>query len=415
MAQSYLDRERARILMQAAGLDGIVVSEPESFQYVTGVPLGVAAMFRRAGAAFAVVPADPARPIGAVVGDLGAEDFRREVPGAEVRTHPLWIETVEVTGAEPSLEAAVANAWASRPAGFARPTTFDLRGASEALQDVLGALRLPADKVGFDLDFVAANDAAGIAAVLGTGPLRDGSGVLDRLRMVKAPGEIAKLRLGAELAEAGIRELARTAAEGQTATELRAAFRAGVAAEAARRGAAAPPSWEYIAIGPEPWRPGGRVAAGAIIKVDVGCVIDGYSSDTSRNFVFGAPTAAQSRLHEILERAFAAGQAAIGPGRPFSGVHGAVTRSLEASGLTGFSRGHFGHGLGQSYCSEQWPFISADATIDFEPGMVVAFEAPVYVTGVGGFNLEDQLLITPDGFESMNTLPRELVSVGAGA
>jgi Xaa-Pro aminopeptidase len=413
MPQDGLDRARAGALLTAAGLDALVVCEPEAFRYVTGCDIGVAGLFRRAGAGFAVLPADPALPVGAVVGDLYAADFAVRSTNLEWRSHPLWIETGEYgPGGEP-VEQTISRRWAaSRGGDFARPAIFDMARALAALHDLLASRRLAAGRLGFDFDFVSVNDGAAIRRGLSQAEVRDGSDVLRRLRMVKTPAEIAKLRLGAQLARSGLKKLTETVAAGQGAEDLRRAFRAGVAEAAEARAVPVPPSWEYISIGPDPWRPGGRVGEGAVIKADVGCVIEGYSSDTSRDYVFGEPSAAQARLHAILERAFDLGLAHIAPGRPLAGVHRAVTQALREAGLAGFSRGHFGHGLGQSLFSEQWPFIAADADVCFEPNMVVAFEVPIYVSGLGGFNIEDQLLVTEAGFEDMVDLPRELRSIG---
>ena len=80
--------------------------------------------------------------------------------------------------------------------------------------------------------------------------------------------------------------------------------------------------------------------------------------------------------------------------------------------VRGLHRGHFGHGIGYSVFSEQWPFIAADAGVPLEPNLVLAFEIPFYINGVGAFNLEDQILITKRGHQSMNHLPHGLVQVG---
>ncbi|MDQ0391361.1 M24 family metallopeptidase [Labrys monachus] len=411
---SFVDRERASRLMAEAGLDALVIAEPEGFAYITGVSQGVPALFRRAGAGFAVLPADPQQPIGAVIGDLYEEAARRLVP--EVRVHPLWMENADLTGMPEAgpVEARIASAWrkAGRPPGFARPATFDLHLALQALADLLASLGLAGGRLGLDLDYVAASDAAVIGDALDGAGIANGSPVLDRIRMVKTPGELSRLTLGVELAEAGLRAMAASVEAGHTAADLHGFFLAGVEAEAAQRNIKAPPSWAYIAVGPDPWNPKGRVEREAVIKADVGCVVDGYSSDTSRNYVFGAPTSDQAQLHRSIEAAFTAGREWIRPGVPLSEVHRAATAALEEAGLTGFSRGHFGHGLGHSLFSEQWPFIAATSTTPIEPGMVLAFEIPIYVTGVGGFNLEDQFLVTPDGHRSMNTLPHHLITVG---
>ena len=182
---------------------------------------------------------------------------------------------------------------------------------------------------------------------------------------------------------------------------------------AAGRGAA-PLSghWEYISVGPDPWGGEARAARGDVVKVDVGCVMGGYTSDTGRTFVIGPPAPAQAEIFAALAPGSAAGRALLGPGVPLAEGHRATTAAIRGRGFGGYARGHFGHGLGTGPGSEEWPFIAADSPVTAEPGMVLAFECPWYITGLGGFILEDQILITADGAETMNRLPRGLVSVG---
>jgi Xaa-Pro aminopeptidase len=364
---------------------------------------------------FALVPADPGLPIGVVVGDLFAEPFRHGDAGFVVRAHPLWIETARVAHVEGGdVAAAISADWAGRRSrDFARPATFDLKLALAELKQLLAAQGLLRARLGFDLDFVPGTDFLQIRNALPNALVLNGSSVLARLRMVKHGQEIERLRLAAALSDAGLGALASGARVGASCQDLVRLFRDGVAAASARHGVAVPPSWEYVSIGAEPWGAGCLLGDGDIVKADVGCVIDGFSSDTSRNFVQGEPTLAQRQLHRILEQAFAVGLSQIGPGLPLAGVHRAVTRSLRESGLQGFSRGHFGHSLGQGAFCEQWPFLSADSDLVFEANMVMAFEVPIYVDGVGGFNIEDQLLITEQGVELMNHLPRDLQPLGA--
>ncbi|HEY8012767.1 MAG TPA: aminopeptidase P family N-terminal domain-containing protein, partial [Dongiaceae bacterium] len=211
MAGPFLDRDRASRLMAAAGIDALVISEPEVFTYATGVSPGVPALFRRAGAAFAVIPADPAVPAAAVIGDLYRENFLARSPITDVATHPIWIETVDVTrqlaaGSNRPIDEMVREAWSAsgRPADFARPATFDLQASLKALKGLLAGRGLAKARLGFDLDFVPANDLAAIKAALSDAGIADGSPVLVRLRVVKAPGEIEGLRLGVGLGEAGV-------------------------------------------------------------------------------------------------------------------------------------------------------------------------------------------------------------------
>ncbi len=411
MAGPFLDRVRAGRLLREAGLDALVLCAPDAFAYATGGQAGVAALFGWAGAAFAVVPADAALPLGAVVGDQQAAAFMAASPVSDVRTHPLSIETATL-GEGASVAAAIEAGWLDRPAGFARPATFDLALAAAELCEVLTARGLRSGRLGFDLGFVPAADRDALVDMLMPAHILDGSNVLRRLQAIKHPDEVARLALAAELSAAGLTALAEAISEGADAETLRAAYRAGVAAAAQGRGLPPPPSWEYIGVGPDPWTPGGIVTRGAVVKADVGVVIDGYSSDTSRNYVFGEPSPEVTQLHAIVEAAFEVALAAMRVGAPLSEIHAAATRSLRDAGLVRFSRGHFGHGLGAGPFSEQWPFISADSTETVKPGMVLALEVPIYVQGLCGFNLEDQFNVTADGVMPMTSLPRGLRRIG---
>jgi len=99
----HIDRGRARDLFARADIDALVVCEPEAFQYVTGAGMGVAGLFRRAGAGFALVLADPNIPLAAVVGDLAAATFLATSSITKILTHPLWIETAEWLDSDKSI------------------------------------------------------------------------------------------------------------------------------------------------------------------------------------------------------------------------------------------------------------------------------------------------------------------------
>ena len=151
---------------------------------------------------------------------------------------------------------------------------------------------------------------------------------------------------------------------------------------------------------------------GDLIKIDVGCVIDGYSSDGGRTAVLGSAGLAERKVYDALRKSFDAGFALIKPGVALSNVYRAVATTMWDAGFSTYGRGHFGHGVGASIWSEEWPFISADATAKAEPGMVLAFEAPYYIKGLGGFIIEDQILITETGTKVMAPMSRDLIEVG---
>jgi Xaa-Pro aminopeptidase len=98
------------------------------------------------------------------------------------------------------------------------------------------------------------------------------------------------------------------------------------------------------------------------------------------------------------------------PGVPLREIHGAMLEAVRRAGVPGYARGHFGHGLGNDPFSEQWPFISSDCPVVAEADMVLAVEAPFYVDGLGGFIVEDQVVVTADGHQLMTFADRRFRS-----
>jgi Xaa-Pro aminopeptidase len=140
-------------------------------------------------------------------------------------------------------------------------------------------------------------------------------------------------------------------------------------------------------------------------------LVEGYSSDSGRTYVLGKARPRTGQIMQALEDAFAAGIEVLKPGHLLSDVHAHATRAIHKAGFAGFSRGHYGHSLGHDTFCEVPPFIAAQAHEAIEPGMVLAFETPVYVDGEGGFIIEDQFLITEHGAEPAWSLPRALIEL----
>jgi Xaa-Pro dipeptidase len=411
----YIDRVRASTLMLQRGIDALILCEPEAFRYATSASPGPASLFRRAGASFAVIPQRPELPVAAVVTDFDAKRIGSAAPELILRTHPCWIESIfleskpQASFLEQQLEHAAQAL--GRPDDFSRPATFDISLAVAELVNVLSELGLSGGRLGLDLDFVPAADFQQMAALMGGFALSNGSPVLDRMRAVKSDREIALLKFGIEYSELGYKRMEADACTGMRVAELIGLYRAGVDEASAGSGHGVSTA-EFLTLGALPRTVEHAAEPGDPLKADMVCSVDGYQADMSRNFVFGPPSPEQARLHAIAEEAFETGLAALRPGKLLSDVHRAASEGLARNGLRSYRRGHFGHGVGLSVFSEQWPFIAADSDVEIEPGMVLAFEIPLYVGGLASFNLEDQFLITDDGAVSMNSLPRNLGSLG---
>ncbi len=392
----YLNRHRASELMQEQGLSALVLAQPESIIYATGAFSGVASLWRRAGAAFVLVPADPASPMVAIVGDLQAKSFAEQSGIFDVRSHRIWVETDHYPNAD-----------LSKPPRTPRPAQFNLTQSLHLLQDILSERGLMKTKIGLEMGFIPIADFAAFSTL----HVRwiDCTNLVERLRSVKHPDEISKLRQAAELSVAGREKLINSINLGMTSQQMTEVWTNAVF-ESAREQNLQPPqsTWAYISVGGDGFAPGGPAQKGDLIKIDVGCVVGGYSSDGARTVVLGQPHPQAQKIYNALHRAFDVGLSLIKPGTPLREIYKATATSMWNSGFETYGRGHFGHGVGASIWTEEWPYISSDAKAMLEPNMVLAFEAPWYIEGLGGFIIEDQVLITDTGYEIMAPTSREL-------
>ena len=227
-------------------LDALVLAQPEWITYATGAFPGVASFWRRAGAAFVVVPADETAPLAAIVGDLQAKSFAAQSGIADVRSHRIWVETERYPIAD-----------AAKPARSPRPAQYDFMASLDLLRDVLAERSLLNERIGLELGFVPAADYPVILAhSRSNGPIARGSS--SGCAPSRATTRSSMLRNAAEYARSGVTALTRSIHAGMDAAEMTEIWKSAAFAEAARRGAPAPQStWAYIAVAGDGFAPGG--------------------------------------------------------------------------------------------------------------------------------------------------------------
>ena len=156
-----------------------------------------------------------------------------------------------------------------------------------------------------------------------------------------------------------------------------------------------------------------RLAAGDLVVLDFGGVLDGYCSDLTRTVAIGPPSPQARRLYAAVHAAQQAAIAAVRPGVETSAVDAAARNVLQEHGL-GDAFGHgTGHGLGLDIHEEPritWPRPDVRA-VPLEAGMVFTVEPGAYVPGFGGVRIEDDVLVTETGCEVLTSVPRELLEL----
>ena len=151
---------------------------------------------------------------------------------------------------------------------------------------------------------------------------------------------------------------------------------------------------------------------GDLVTIDCGAVHKGYTADITRTFAIGQVEEQLAEIYEVVRQANAAGRAAVRPGVAAQEIDRAARAVIENAGYGQYFTHRTGHGLGIE--THEPPYMVEGNELRLEPGMVFTVEPGVYVPGLGGVRIEDDMVVTAEGGESLTTFPREWTRVGLG-
>lgn len=147
---------------------------------------------------------------------------------------------------------------------------------------------------------------------------------------------------------------------------------------------------------------------GDIVVIDIGGTWGvGYHSDCTRTFVVGKPSEKAAKVWDVLRAAQEKAVAAVRPGVTAAEIDQVARDAISEAGYGEYFIHRTGHGIGLSVHEE--PFIMAGNELVLEPGMAFSVEPGIYIPGEFGMRLEDILVVTADGCESMNHGSHELI------
>jgi Xaa-Pro dipeptidase len=144
---------------------------------------------------------------------------------------------------------------------------------------------------------------------------------------------------------------------------------------------------------------------GDLLTIDCGAVHSGYIADITRTFAIGAVEDKLREIYELVLQANAAGRAAVRPGVAAQDVDRSARAVIEAAGYGEEFFHRTGHGLGLE--THEPPYIVEGNERLLEPGMLFTVEPGIYVGGLGGVRIEDDVVVTPSGAETLTHFPRE--------
>jgi Xaa-Pro aminopeptidase len=265
-------------------------------------------------------------------------------------------------------------------------------------------------RVGFDDATLTVRSHARLADASADTELVPAAGVVEALRELKDPNELAAMREAARIADIAYEALAERGIDGRTEKQI--ALDIEISMRAAGAEDRAFPA--IVARGAHGARPHAEardtaVERNTLMVVDIGCVVDGYCSDATRTFAVGSPPDQALEIYDLVARAQLAGLDAVVAGADCKAVD-AAARDL----ITGAGHGdHFGHGLGHGVGIEvhEAPRLAQTADGALRAGNTVTVEPGVYLPGSVGVRIEDLVAVTDTGREILTGFSKALITL----
>ncbi|MBT9332381.1 M24 family metallopeptidase [Paracidobacterium acidisoli] len=390
---SVMERlNRMRLAMEAQGLDALVVSLPENVLLLSG-------FWPMIGASVLVFPLHGA-PV-CILPECYEGDAKQLFETVQTLRYPYGIlEAPECLSAVKSLlqEASSGLSWKRIGYEGSFHTTAPSWNCAEFL-------------------LLPVNTPAFLQSVFPDSELIDASRLLQSERALKTSFEADKLRRASEISSFGLRAFEELVEVGISGVELAAAVEHAVMVQGSGfDDAVRVRAFAQVATGAKEsasgYRPNEisttrRLEDGEIALLELGVVADGYWADRTRVRVAGRPTPEQRKIFDIVREAQEAAISAIRPGVTGADVDEAARKVIRNAGYESLFPHVTGHGLGFRY-HESIYLLSPSSEEVLEEGALVTVEPGIYSESVGGFRIEDDVLVTKTGSEILGVYPKTL-------
>jgi Xaa-Pro dipeptidase len=382
-----LNEARLDEFLAKASLDAVIGTSPENVLYLSGY-WAMSQWVRRGPQAYVL---RPRKGLGetAVVTNTSLLDLVADQDiNADIRRYSYFKTDVDATAALSAADTRHITLFSSE----AYP------GPVAALAAAINQRGLAKARIGIDEIGITPQCMEQLVAAFPDATFVRAFSLMENVRAIKTPDEIARLRRAASISEQSIEAALGVAAVGITEIEMARVFHSrttvldGV------------PVTGCIGFGDRSAMSNVQPSAQALkmgdaIRFDVGCRYQHYRSDISRIAVMGEPSPKLRRYHDALYKGVQRAYEILKPGLKVSELFRQVVDTVQKEGIPHYNRSHVGHGIGiEGYDP---PNIAGDSKDVFEANMVICVETPYYELGFAGLQVEDMILVTADGAESL--------------
>lgn len=234
--------------------------------------------------------------------------------------------------------------------------------------------------------------------------------IIENMRAIKTPQEIACLRAACEISCRALDRLLPEIRPGVTEKELAAKLSLYMVQE----GADTMPYGNILISGARTSLLHGIPSSKAIeygdfVLMDFGCQFNGYMSDMTRTVVVGKASPRQREVYQLEKEMVEDALAAVKAGVSMKTVYEASIRAIQGTEYFQYRYTNIGHGIGLFV--HEPPFMGAENETPLPVNNVRTIEPGLYIPGWGGVRIEDQILVTEGGYENMVRTTHDLIEL----
>lgn len=233
---------------------------------------------------------------------------------------------------------------------------------------------------------------------------------MESFRVAKTDDEIVKMKKACEITDKALSDTLKVLTPGMTERELEVLLKNRMIELGADK------TWDrfIVASGPRGAMPHGmasdkEVQLGEMITFDIGCSYKGYYSDLTRTVALGEPSKEMKEIYDVVYNAQKLGVEAARAGMTGKELDAVCRDYITLKGFGDYFKHGTGHGLGLDVHEE--PRVSKTNDAPLELGACVTIEPGVYISGLGGVRIEDDIILTEDSCIVLNESPKELIII----
>lgn len=278
-----------------------------------------------------------------------------------------------------------------------------LRKQRTAAVNAREILRHKLDRVGFDPAQMNVAEHGELKKHLKPTRLVAADGIIPPMRLCKDKGEVTAIRKAIDVAEEAFRRLREWIRPGQTERELAARLEY----EMRTLGAQGPSFPTIVAIGANSSLPHYEAGDGVVtdhdpILIDWGAQVNWYCSDLTRMIWPARSPREMVKINRIVHEAHDHAIAAVRPGMKVHDLDKVARKHITQAGYGPRFSHSLGHGMGLDV--HEAPRVGKGTYNVLEPGVVFTIEPGIYLPGIGGVRIEDDVIVTETGCEVLTSM-----------